>query len=250
MEQSTPVQDIFVIDDASTDKSADLAESAGVRVIRHNKNLGRGAVRAEAIRNAQHELVLGCDAGVGLAPDFVERCLSWMVDDTVAAVQGRILQSQSSATSDRWRGRHLFKLRVPMQVARRTSHATTAAMVRKSVVLQLGNYREDMRAGEDKDLGDRLLQGGHDVVFDPSIQMFELAHDSIPQVLERYWRWQSGGCSDIDFRHYLRLLAYSLKVMVVEDIQDGDLMSIPISLLCPHYQFWRSWNQMHKRRAG
>ncbi len=82
--QSAPVSELFVIDDYSHDLSVAIAEAAAVPVIRQSSHLGRGAMRNQAMLQAENELVLCLDAGKVLGPDFVEKALSWFEDPKVA----------------------------------------------------------------------------------------------------------------------------------------------------------------------
>jgi hypothetical protein len=68
-------------------------------------------------------------------------------------------------------------------------------------------------------------------------------------VLERYWRWHAGADEGVDFRKYIKQIYFSLKVMALQDLAEGDLLSVPISLFVPHYQFWRSWRQARNKQA-
>jgi len=54
--------EIIVIDDASTDKTAEIAESKGARLIRHLANKGVGAARKTAILNSYGEIIVMLDA--------------------------------------------------------------------------------------------------------------------------------------------------------------------------------------------
>ncbi len=69
--------EILVIDDGSTDATADEAERAGARVVRHPYNKGNGAAVKTGIRRARGEFVLILDADgqhrAELAPRLVER---------------------------------------------------------------------------------------------------------------------------------------------------------------------------------
>lgn len=54
--------EILVVDDGSRDKTFELAKSCDVRVIRHEKNLGKAAALETGVRNASGEIVATIDA--------------------------------------------------------------------------------------------------------------------------------------------------------------------------------------------
>jgi len=66
-------QEIIVVDDGSTDHTAEIAESAGVKVIRHPYNKGYGAALKTGIRAASGDVILTIDAdGQHNANDLLE----------------------------------------------------------------------------------------------------------------------------------------------------------------------------------
>lgn len=249
-QQTYPVSEVLVIDDGSTDSSARVAQSAGARVIAHSNNLGRGAARARAMVDVQHEFVVCCDATNVLCPDFVERAVGVLEVEKVVAVFGSLSQLHAKDAVGRWRGRHLFKVGPVGSINRSASLATYGALVRKSAVLRVGNYTSALRHSEDEDLGERLLASGYNVVYDPGLQVTSIISNTLGQVLERYWRWYAGKEESIDWRAYLKQISYSIKVMAVQDLSAGDPMGVPISLLCPHYQFWKSWLRKYSSHSA
>lgn len=50
-----PLGDIIVVDDGSTDNTASVSHSAGVRIIRHKKNMGKGVALRTGFRDAIKE---------------------------------------------------------------------------------------------------------------------------------------------------------------------------------------------------
>lgn len=237
--QSHPVDELFVMDDGSCDGTADVAAAEGVRVVRLNQNQGRGAARARAMVEAAHEYVLCCDAAKSLDPDFLKNALPWFDDPRLAAVFGCIVQPPPRNGVERWRGRHLFAT-VPGGISRAASLATGGALMRASAVRGVGNFDSRLKYGEDIELGKRLLAADFDVVCDPKLKVISGAPNSLPQVLERYWRWNSAPHGRMGLRAYLRQISYSMKVMARKDLAEGDVPAALISLLSPHYQLLKS----------
>jgi GT2 family glycosyltransferase len=241
--QSVAPCEMLVVDDGSTDGGVVLSQKQNLRWVRQGGNWGRGAARARALREAHGELVLCCDATNVLPLDFVRRLLPWFEDPKVAAVYGRIQDTHPVGAVGRWRARHLFKAGLAMTVAHRAPLMTYGALMRRSAVLEVGNFDPALRHSEDAELGARLLAAGYDIVFDPSIPVICNVQNTLSEVLERYWRWNVGVRSSVTMSDYFKLLAYALKVMAAKDMQERDPASAMISLLCPHSQFWRSKRQ-------
>ena len=250
--QTRPVHDILLIDDGSTDGTGEVAEQIGARVLRQPKNMGRGAARARAFDEIKSDYILFCDGTNELAPEFLERAMPWFENPKVAAVFGFLTQPNPRTAVERWRGRHIFKSH--MQGNEPSSHArliTHGVVMRRSAVLEVGNFKLDLRQAEDAEMGDRLLKAGYDVIRDPHLVLNSNAHNSLPQVLERYWRWHAGyNPRPSTLREYASLISYSISVLCRQDYEAGDPSSMFISLLCPHYQFWyprwKLWKQSAK----
>ena len=241
--QTLAPSEIFLVDDCSTDGSHLVAKRIGIPVISNSYNRGRGYVRALAVETANCDFIVSCDATNYLPSDFVEQALPWFDDVNVAAVFGRIWQDRSRTVADRWRARHLFKMDESMSVDHSAQLITYGCILRRSAVLQTGNFNPALIHSEDSELGIRLLTAGYSVIYDPKLHVFPSCSNSVLEVLERYWRWYAGKDETISITSYLRGIVYSLKVLAFRDLLSGDLASIGLSILCPHYQFWRSWSR-------
>lgn len=235
--QTHPVDELFVVDDGSTDDTVKVVETQGVRVVRHDRNLGRGAARATAMQTARHELVLACDATIVLEADYVRRALPRFDDIRVAAVFGRVTQSTGANAAERWRGRHLFRDRLA-DVRSRASFATFGSLVRSGVVREVGGFNPSLRQGEDADLGERLLAADFDVICDPGLTATTTKTNTVAEVLERFTRWNN--LTPMTWHSYVRQIAYAVKFMAREDLRAHDPLAALISLVSPHYQFIKS----------
>ncbi|HIE11853.1 MAG TPA: glycosyltransferase family 2 protein [Desulfotomaculum sp.] len=82
------VTEVIVIDDASTDRTGDLARKAGARVIRLLRNSGKGAALNRGVQAAAGEVIVLLDADLGEsaqeARNFILPVLSGEVDMAVA----------------------------------------------------------------------------------------------------------------------------------------------------------------------
>ena len=234
--QRQPVAECFVVDDGSTDGSAKIAEAAGVRVIRLERRMGRGACRARAMAEARHPVVLSCDASILLPPDFTARAAKWLDRQEVAAVSAYITQQEAHHAVDRWRGRHLFKASGPF--SEQGAFVTTAALLRADAARDAGGYDATREHGEDADLGRRLLERGRKVIYDPSLIAWQIGSNSLGKVLERYWRWNRAN-GRMTFSRYLKQLHFAVTVMARQDMETADIGAAVISLISPHYQYWR-----------
>ena len=234
--QNHPVDDLFVVDDGSTDDSAAVVEAMGVKVIRIGANLGRGNARATAMEAARHEFVLCGDATNRLSPDFVRVGLKWFDDERTLAVYGRCYDRNARTIVDRWRARHLYKQDIPEVPNPRGNFSTYGAIVRKSAILQAGNYDRRLRHGEDYDLGCRMLKLGN-VVADPTLEIQPVVHNTLFQVMERFARWNRAGLEVYDLHEFIESHIVAWRILIPRDLAQGDLPGAVISATLPYFCF-------------
>ncbi len=238
--QTVSVDELFVVDDGSTDKSVAVLKNAGIKVYENGKNKGRGYTRARAMEIAKNELVLCCDATNVLSKDFIEKSLHWFDDQKVAGVYGKMITPAPKNYVERWQNRHMLRLEDKHESVRHSTLITWGTIVRKSVVLKAGNYDPKLKHTEDFELGQKISSCRYNIIYDPNIDFIHISKKLLFQVLERYRRWNSGKDEQVSWKSYLTQIWFSLKVRAVQDIKAKDFLCIPISLFVPHYQFWKS----------
>jgi glycosyltransferase involved in cell wall biosynthesis len=87
--QAPSVGEVIVIDDGSTDETAQVAHSFGVKVISMPVNCGKSVALDLGVQKAQYETVLFLDADlVGLRVDHVERLVQTYCEEKLDMVVG------------------------------------------------------------------------------------------------------------------------------------------------------------------
>ena len=238
--QQTSIQEIIVWDDGSKESPKEFLKSNNLHIKSNSYTKGRGSVRNSLCREASNEIILFCDATNTLPSNFVNIGITHFQNPMCAAVSGLIINDKSlQGTSIRWRGRHLFKEKFKFGTTHQNVHnlTTYGTLIRRSVVLEVGNFNENLWHSEDKELGKRIVAAGYKMIGDPKLFVRSIKYDSWISVLERYWRWYGGIDGEMNFLDYCHSIKASFKPMIMDDLLANDIPSALLSFVCPHYGY-------------
>ena len=161
--------EVVVTSDASTDRTEELAEAAGARVIRNPRG-GKVAAQDSAVRQTESEVVAFSDANATWAPDALRKLVRNFADPEVAYVCGRLRLLRADGSNREgayWR----YELGVRDAESRLGSVTGGNGSI---YALRRSDYVEvDPRFGHDLALPYLMVQRGRRAVYDPDALAFE-----------------------------------------------------------------------------
>lgn len=185
--------EVLVVDDGSTDSTADLAKEAGARVIRQ-ENRGPAAARNAGWRAARGDWVFFTDSDCYAGEDWVEKLAPLLDEEKTGAAGGSYdIANPRSPLARCIHEEILFRHRKMGREVRFLGSFNLASS--KEVLDQVGGFEDSYRdaSGEDNDFSYRIRRAGYRLLFDKDARVAHV-HPENPvrymreQARHGYWR--------------------------------------------------------------
>jgi GT2 family glycosyltransferase len=163
--------EVIVVDDGSTDGSAEVAERHNVAIIQQD-HTGPAAARNKGAAEAQGGALLFTDADCEPADDWIEQMLAPLADRCVAGVKGVYRTRQRSLLARFAQAEFEEKYGRQRRMRQIDFVDTYAAAYRRDLFLAHGGFDAGFLGDEDQEFSFRLAEAGHKLVFAPSAVVY------------------------------------------------------------------------------
>ncbi len=236
--QTVPPEEIIVVDDCSTDDTADVARALGVTTVRPPANTGsKAGAQNFALDGIRTALTMAIDADTTLAPDAIEKLLPAFDDPHVAAACGFVLPRYVHTVWER--GRYVEYLMaftwykaIQDFYGKPMISSGCFSMYRTAVLQEHGGWQTRTLA-EDMDLTWSFHLQGYGVRFIPEALSYPIEPHDYHFMHKQLKRWSHGFMQNVRL-HWQDLLEVPyLRSFVGVVVWDAVVASIAFLILVP-----------------
>jgi len=192
----------IVVDDGSTDDTADMVRQyPSVKYI-HQKNQGPAAARNNGAKAASGDLLFFTDADCIPPPNILSRYAPHFDKTDIAGMGGGYRTFNTEKAVARYVGLEIQFRHQQALPGQTKAFGTYNCVFKKDVFLEAGGFDTGFKqaSGEDFDFCYRLVENGHKLNFDPDILVYHEHPDSITKYLKQQYKRGTTRTRNI-FRH-------------------------------------------------
>ena len=250
-EQTLPATEVIVIDDCSTDNTAEIARSFGVTVVCPPKNTGtKAGAQNFGLTLVKTQYTMAIDADTTLAPDAIEKLIPAVHDPKICAACGMVLPRYVRTIWER--GRYIeylfaFSFYKPIQdYYDRPLISSGCFSVYHTSALRANGGWQTRTMAEDMDLTWSFYHGGYGVRFLPEAVCYPVEPHDFKFMSKQLRRWSHGFVQNVrlhwrDVVHIPMLrsaIAVVLWDAVVATLAYLILFPILAILVSPYFLLW------------
>ena len=189
--------ELIIIDSSSQDATCKIAKKYTNNVITIPQNeFDHGGTRAKAAQIAKGEILVYLTQDVLLFDEFTLENLTKVFDDEkIGAAYGRQLSYEDTNLF----GKHLREFNYPDKTIVRSKEdiktygiktaqlSNSFAAYRKDVLLEIGNFKNDLILGEDVYAGAKMILAGYKLVYAADAKVYHSHSYTVLQEFKRYF---------------------------------------------------------------
>lgn len=183
-----PPLEIIVVDDGSTDSTAQAARSFGVRVLSQVRNVGAAAAKNHGAQAAQGDILLFTDSDILLPPDIISRVITSFEQRPTEGIVGLLDENipahdWASQFKNLWMHYTYARLDPTQRIG---LFYTSIAAMRRATFLELGGFDEKYRGAsitEDTEFGQRAWAQGISIFLAASVRVVHLKTYTVSSIL-------------------------------------------------------------------
>ena len=200
LESDYPKLEVIVIDDGSTDGTAELLDeqfgrNPAVRVI-HQTNQGKPAALSHALAEASSGILVTIDADTAVEPDAVSKLVRHFVNPRVGAVAGNVKVGNRISWLTRWQA---LEYVTSQNLEKRAFDLLNCIPVvpgalsawRAEAINEAGGFSAETVA-EDTDLTITIRRAGWDITYDEEAIGWTDAPETASALVRQRFRWTFG----------------------------------------------------------
>jgi len=236
--QTARPAEVIVVDDCSTDDTAEVARALGVTVIRPPANTGsKAGAQNYALAFVRTEYTMAIDADTALERDAVERLMAALDEPGVAAACGFVVPRHVRTIWERGRYiEYLFAFTFYKQVQEfhgKPLIASGCFSAYRTDALRAAGGWQTRTLAEDMDLTWSFYQAGHQVRFVPEAVCYPIEPHNFAFMRKQLRRWSHGFAQNVSL-HWRGLLHVPfLRSAVAVSVWDATLAAAIYLILLP-----------------
>lgn len=229
-------KEVIYVDSNSTDQSVQIASNFPITIIRLTAEpQSPGLARNEGFKAARGEMVHFIDGDMILEPRWLRRAVKESNREEVACVAGRIRElNRTNSLFNKLLDFHLC-LERPGEVRAPSG----GGLFRSAVLNKVGCYDPGLVAGEEPELGLRILAAGYKIILTDTIRAY---HDAELRNLSDYWRRVvREGYAEMQLLRRLRHRKDTLSRKMIRDLLKTDIQLGILLLLLITAVLWQAY---------